>query len=132
MYEGCQFKGMVMSEVKFKSIKLIDCTFDHVIIEQSFLEDLLLKNCDIKSIQIRGNRKITKSSLFSKKKVGFIKETYISDDCKITELVLCGNLRIDSCRFPSGEKFLHVHNPALIYKESINFIEKNWEEEKRK
>lgn len=125
-FESSKFKNVLISDIKLVSVKFHDCFFDSVIIEASHIEDIVVSGSEIKSISVRGNREITKGSIFKKRRQGLLKGLQLDSSNKIGEVSLKGNLQIEECTFPESENFLHIKNPYKIYGSCLDIIKRDW------
>ena len=79
LYENCQFMAVIISDMRLKNTRFVGCTFENVIIEASFIENVSLMECAVKSLRVRGNRQITKGGLFSRNKIGSLKNVDLTN-----------------------------------------------------
>ena len=128
-FTSSTFKNLVISDVKLLSVRFSNCYFERVIIESSHIEDIQLIDSKIDSISVRGNREITKASIFKRSKQGILKSLQLNSSNNIVELSLKGNLQILDCEFPDSKDCLHIKNPYNIYCKCLDIIKKDWEGE---
>jgi hypothetical protein len=130
-FENCSFDHLVLSDLKFENVEFINCRFDHVFIESFYAKNILIKDSEVSSLSLRGNRKITSKKLFQTVKNKAIEEVRF-DNTNIIELILGGNLQVVNCTFPKSVDHLHIKNPFLVYNKCLEYIDKHWEGERKR
>ena len=131
IYEKCIFSELVVHDISFENVSFIECKFNHLFVEAFDAKNILIKNSEISSLSLRGERKITQKKLFKKVRANQITDLSIYDS-EIVELTLGGNLNLNNCRFPTGSNYHHVKNPHSVYSDCLVHVTKYWEGEKRR